>query len=177
MGVPLGLVIEPYRRKYLWEKYSDLLTLTHFGRNLVATSIVETNTENGAMPAGTPLRAATTAGTRAGLVAFSRSMPNRPHRRLGPVTFSAFDLTLGRPEETRSLCALFWLFAIAPALTVLLVEGAAAMAYLPVLIPLQLLAAILIGTAAAGSRACGWVTVGLMPLTGLALAWGAISII
>lgn len=134
------------------------------------------------MPAGSPLRAAPLsptrpAGTRPGSGTFSRVMKTHRLPAVRPIAFTAADLTLGRPEETRGLCALFWLFAIAPALTVLLVEGPAAVALLPVLVPLQLLAAIMIGTATAASRSCGWLTVGLMPLTGLALAWGAISII
>ncbi|BBK30554.1 hypothetical protein STHU_11880 [Allostella humosa] len=98
------------------------------------------------------------------------------HRNASPVlsvASGARDHTLGRPGRHRIVNHLFWLLVLAPAVLAALVAGPLVGL---VMLPLQLLAAILIGTAFARRRQCGAMTLASLPLTALAMVWVATSI-
>ncbi|BBK44054.1 hypothetical protein STVA_40740 [Allostella vacuolata] len=85
----------------------------------------------------------------------------------------AHDHTLGRPGAGGLAVPLFWLLVLAPA-------GLAGLAFEPwiglALVPLQMLAAILVGSAVARHRRCGAMTLASMPLTALILLGVAASV-
>ena len=84
----------------------------------------------------------------------------------------AHDHTLGRPGASGLTVPLFWLLVLAPAVLAGLVFGP----WIGLgLLPLQMLAAILVGSAVARRRRCGAMTLASLPLTGLILLGVAAS--
>lgn len=82
----------------------------------------------------------------------------------------ARDHTLARLSDRPLAEGLFWALIAAPALlAAVFVHPLAGLAILP----LQLLAAILVGTAVAPSRRCGAITLASLPLSAIGLVWSA----
>lgn len=104
-----------------------------------------------------------------------QAMADRPRAQpaAGPVlsaSGSAVDHTLGPPEARQLVSGLFWFLVLCPAvLAGIFVHPLVGLA----LAPLQILAAILIGTAVARWPRCGPVTFASMPLAAAAMAWAA----
>ncbi len=107
-----------------------------------------------------------------------RPGPERPAAPRPPagalsVAAGARDHTLGRPDDSRLMGGLFWMLIIGPAvLAAFHVHPLVGLA----LVPLQLLAAILVGTAVARSRQCGALTLAALPLSAIALTWSAATL-
>jgi hypothetical protein len=107
-----------------------------------------------------------------------RALPERhPAPRPSPpplsVGLGARDRTLGRADRHRVVDRLFWLLILLPALLATFIAGP--LAGLAIL-PLQVLAAILVGTAVARKRQCGAMTLASLPLTAFLLLWAAATL-
>lgn len=87
------------------------------------------------------------------------------------ISAAARDHTLGRDDDHRRFVGLFWLLIAAPALAAGLAAGPLAAL---VTLPLQLMAALIVGSAVARHRQCGALTLASLPLSAAALFWASL---
>lgn len=95
---------------------------------------------------------------------------SHPARGLS-ISNAARDHTLGRADDHRRFVGLFWLLIVAPALAAGIAVGPLAAL---VTLPLQLTAALVVGSVVARHRQCGALTLAFLPLSAAALLWASL---